>query len=227
MEHISNDCFKDFVGIISQSSRTKLAPPYACLVIAYLEECKLFLSVLPNNFNKQQRQWIEKHYKRYMDNGFAALLKSIDITVFLKCLNLLYPIIHVTEEKATTTNIDGQETQMLDFLDVNVILNEIDQLETDIFYKTTNNEMKYESSHPTDTKQNALYNLAKRIICFSSDTVKVESRLMELNGFLLKCSYPIYVIEKGIFNTRLQGPAPKPKDKQNVYSTSNNKFCKY
>ena len=76
------------------------------------------------NFNQQQCQWIEKHYKRYMDDGFAALLKSIEITVFLKCLNLLHLMIHFTGEKATTTTIDGQETQILNFLDVNVILKE-------------------------------------------------------------------------------------------------------
>ena len=93
-----------------------------------------------------------------------------------------------------------------------LILKENDQLETNIFYKTTNSHdyLNYESSHPTHTKRNVPYNLAKRITCFVSDTVKMESRLMKLNGFLLKCRYPIHVIEKGIFNATTR-PSSKTK----------------
>ena len=48
---------------------------------------------------------------------------------------------------------------------------------------------------------------------------------MELKGFLLKCSYPIHVIEKGIFNARY--PAPKPKDKQYIISLVTTNFANF
>lgn len=208
---------------------TKLAPPYACLTVAYLEENKLFPIVLPKHFNQSQCQWIESHYKRYMDDGFIALLKSIDISTFLKCLNSLHPAISFTEEKATTTSINGKMTQTLNFLDINVMLNENDQVETDIFYKTTNahDYLNYQSSHPEHTKRNVPYNLAKRIICFVSSPKTMESRLIELKKFLLKCNYPIHVIEKGIFNARLQGPAPQTKSTENTLPLITTHFANY
>lgn len=197
---------------------TKLAPPYACLVVGFLEETKLFPKILPNHFIPEQCRWIEENFKRYMDDGFAALLKSINITTLLKCLNSLHPNITFTEEKAIFTIIDKQKTQMLNFLDVNVLLRENNQLETDVYYKTTNSHdyLNYDSSHPEHIKRNIPYNLAKRIICFVSNHDRMEYRLKELKSFLSKCNYPINVIEKGIFNAKLQGPAPEPKKKENI-----------
>ena len=41
----------------------------------------------------------------------------------------------------------------------------------------------------------------------------MEERLSELRLFLKKCNYPDHIIERGIHNARLQGPAPeKPKE---------------
>ena len=105
-----------------------------------------------------------------MDDGFTALLKSIDISVFLKCLNSLHPMINFTEEKAIITSLNGLNTQTLNFLDVKVMLNENNQVETDIFYKTTNshNYLKYESSHPEHTKRNVPFKFNKKnhLFCF-------------------------------------------------------------
>ena len=91
-------------------------------------------------------------------------------------------------------------------------------METDIFYKPTNSHqyLDYHSFHPTHVKDNIPFSLAKRIICFVSDTSRMEYRLNQLKVWLLACNYPINIIEKGIFNSRLQGPAPKRIDKCNV-----------
>ena len=59
------------------------------------------------------------------------------------------------------------------------------------------------------TKNNVPFNLAKRILCFVSNEQVLRARLAELRLFLRKCEYPENVIEKGIFNARLQGPAPE------------------
>ena len=197
---------------------TKLAPPYACLVIAYLEECKLFPDILPKHFAPEQCQWIENHYKRYMDDGFAALLNSIDISIFLKCLNSMHPMINFTEEKAIVTTYNGKKLQTLNYLDVSVMLHENNEIETDVFYKSTNSHdyLNYDSSHPQHTKRNVPFNLAKRIVCFVSNPTRMESRLQQLKGFLVNCNYPSHIIEKGIFNAKLQGPAPKPKENDKI-----------
>lgn len=191
---------------------TKCAPPYACLVISYLEECKLFTESLPLHFTDLECKWIITHYKRYMDDGFIPLLNSIDIKRFLDCLNSLHPGIKFTEEKGNFIETNGIKTQTLNFLDINVILTERNEIETDIYYKSTNSHdyLNYDSDHPEHTKENIPFNLAKRIICFVSNEDNMKKRLNELREFLKDNNYPNEVIEKGIFKAKLQGPAPKP-----------------
>ena len=188
---------------------TKVAPPYACLVIAFLEECKLFPIILPRHFTSEQCLWIENNFKRYMDDGFIALLNNININLFLQCLNSMHPNINYTFEKSSTTTYRGSMAQTLNFLDINVILTEYNKVETDIFYKTTNSHdyLNYHSSHPQHTKNNIPFSLAKRILCFVTDNSKMNERLDELRKFLQNNGYPHHIIEKGIFNAKLQGPA--------------------
>ena len=197
---------------------TNVAPPYAILVIAYLEEYILFRKVLPKAFSYEQCIYIENNYKRYMDDGFIPLLKSIKIETFLECLNSLHPMIKFTEEKSRYQIIDNTNVQILNFLDITVILTENNEVHTDIFYKATNahDYLNFHSNHPDHVKLNIPYNLAKRIICFVSQPPQMEYRLKELKEFLLNCDYPLKVIEKGIFNAKLQGPAPRPTDEKNT-----------
>ena len=86
------------------------------------------------------------------------------------------------------------------------------KLETDIFYKETNSHdyLRYDSHHPQHIKDNIPYNLAKRIIVFCSNSDTEQLRLTELKKWLLNCGYPRKIIEKKIYNARLQGPANKP-----------------
>ena len=64
--------------------------------------------------------------------------------------------------------------------------------------------------------KNIPYNLAKRIIIFTSDEKKVEKHLIDLREWLIQKEYPIEIINKSIHNARLQGPAPKPAEKSNT-----------
>ena len=197
---------------------TMVAPPYACLTVAYLEETKLFPEILPQHFNENQCQCIEQNLKRYMDDGFLALLNSINFDTFLNCLNSMHPLIQFTQEKAIFTTWNKLKAQKLNFLDVCVILTERNTIETDVYYKTTNSHdyLNFESSHPEHTKRNVPFNLAKRIICFVSNDKLLKHRLNELRQFLQNCNYPSDVIEKGIFNAKLQGPAPEKSKRENI-----------
>ena len=190
---------------------TKAAPPMACLTVAYLEEVKLFPEILPKHFNEVECQWIEDTLKRYMDDGFIPLLKSINTDIFLSCLNAMNTAIQYTKEEAEIVQLNNVNTQRLNFLDVTLLLNERNEIHTDVYYKTTNSHdyLDFHSSHPYHTKINIPFNLAKRIICFVSESERMEYRLDELRTFLKNCNYPKSVVEKGIFNARLQGPAPE------------------
>ena len=48
---------------------TKCAPPYACLVVGYKEEAKLFPIELPKFFSTEEIKIIKKVFRRYMDDG--------------------------------------------------------------------------------------------------------------------------------------------------------------
>ena len=65
---------------------TKFAPSYACLTIGYLEETKLFPLILPKYFNRNECALIEDKFYRYMDDGFIALPKQLNIDLFLNAL---------------------------------------------------------------------------------------------------------------------------------------------
>ena len=90
-------------------------------------------------------------------------------------------------------------------------MHENGDIERDVYYKITNthDHLHYDSFHPEHVLRNITYNLAKRIIVFVSNTDVMENRLEQLKQWLLKCKYPEYIIDKGIHNARLQGPAPQ------------------
>ena len=91
-------------------------------------------------------------------------------------------------------------------------------IETEIYYKTTNNHhyLEYNSFHPTHIKENIPYNLAKRIIVFTSNPQKETEELQNLRKWLLDSDYPPAIINKAFHNAKLQGPAPDPKKKAEI-----------
>ena len=106
--------------------------------------------------------------------------------------------------------------EKLSFLDVTVIKNEQGKIETDIYYKETNNHeyLNYNSHHPTHIKNNIPFNLAKRIIVFCSNPFTETTRLEELKTWLLNCDFPPDIITRGFHHSKLPGFAPQIKNKE-------------
>ena len=155
---------------------TKCAPPYACLVVGYKEETKLVLIELPKFFATEEIQVIKKIFRRYMDNEFLLWPAMLNFDNFMVYLNNLHPFTNYKYEEAKVTRDEkGNLVQILNFLDVNVILNSKNEISTDVYYKDTNTHdyLPYDSAHPESCKKNVPYNLAKRIIVFVTDPEKV------------------------------------------------------
>ena len=89
---------------------------------------------------------------------------------------------------------------------------------TDVYYKPTNSHdyLHFDSFHQKHTLHNIPYCLAKRIVVFCSDNDIMNHRLSELKKLLIQCKYPENIIDKGIFNAQLQGPAPPKTEKDNI-----------
>ena len=181
---------------------------YACLTIGYLEETILFPTVQAT-YNQHIANIIKETYKRFMDDGVVFLPVEVSKREFLDLLNSMHPNIVFTLEDSETTHVDGMEVQNLNFLDILIMLREDGKIGRDIYYKITNTHdyVHYNSFHEQQVLDNVPYNLAKRIVVFVSDYDTAERRLEELKGFLLKCEYPENIVDKGIHNARLQGPA--------------------
>ena len=126
---------------------TKFAPPYACLTIGYLEETRLFPKILKNYFTDSICLYIKDNLFHYMDDGFIALAQNIDAISLKNALNDLHPSIKFTIE---TAKIKSNTTESLNFLDIEVILNNGKFVSTDIFYKETNphDYLNFHSAHP-------------------------------------------------------------------------------
>ena len=72
--------------------------------------------------------------------------------------------------------------------------------------------MNYDIQHPRHILENIPFNLAKRIIVFTTNDEKTTCYLKKLKQQLLKCNHPEKTIDKCFHRAKLQGPAPKPKN---------------
>ena len=221
-----NNLYQQLIGT---AMGTGFAPPYACLTVGFLEVTR-FYPELPLNLSSFYCEFITKLFYRFMDDGFIPWPRSLDINI-LKCLlNNLDTNIKYTLEPASQICLNnGNIVQRLNFLDIAVILHPNGNIETDIYYKPTNNHdyLDYESHHPIHIKNNIPFNLAKRIIVFCSRPEVEQFRLNELKNWLLNCNYPESLIMKAFHNAKLQGPAPAPLPKENTLPLVTTYFSNY
>ena len=187
---------------------------YACLAIGYLERVKLFgLHILPH-FNQEQIAMIVKAFLRYVDDGFIFWPVMLDINIFIRILNNLHPNIKYTVERG----ISNETSESINFLDIKVTLHALRNIETELYYKETNNHhyLEYNSFHAKHVKDNIPYNFFKKIVVFTSDSAKEKIEIEKMKTWLLRCGYPDQVIQKGLHNAKLQGPAPDPSKKKDI-----------
>ena len=82
----------------------------------------------------------QRLFFRYVDDGFSAWPSDIDIDILRLILSSLHPSIKFTvEEGEIETSAEGTLTQKINFLDVTIILNSGGKVDTDVYYKETNN----------------------------------------------------------------------------------------
>ena len=115
----------------------------------------------------------------YMNDCFIFWPKYFDFNNFSVCLNNLHLTIKSTFKKGKVIVQNSEYCQVINFLDVSVIIHPDPTFETETNYKDTNshNYLHYDRYLPDHSKDNASYNLAKRIIVFVSNEEKVEYRL--------------------------------------------------
>ena len=132
----------------------------------------LFYMLYPRDFV----DYFVCNYFRFLDDIFHTWLINFDIEPSYKLINELDPELKFVFEKLTTD---------INFLDINIKTVD-NQLHFDIYHKPTNSfsYLKYNSCHPSHTKNNISLSLARCIIRIVTDNG--DYRLGELRQNLLK-----------------------------------------
>ena len=125
---------------------------YACLCLGYLEKVKLFGLNILSRFSQEDIMLIRAAFKRYVDDGFLFWPTHLSIDIFIELLGQSDPSIRYTVEKGIVT----LRKQRINFLSVRVTLHDGRVIETELFYKPTNNHhyLEYESFHAKHVRDN-------------------------------------------------------------------------
>ena len=180
---------KNYLQIKGTAMGTKFAPTYATLVMGYLEQ-KLYRT-MEQKHGMQFALDFEKSWKRFLDDCFIIWTHGNDqLSELTELLNNLHPSIKFTQEVSNT---------QLPFLDILVELKD-EKITTDIYYKNTDTHqyLNFNSCHPSHTKRNIPYCLARKICTVIKEPNLRDVRLEELSQFLLKQKYPRTIIQHGI-----------------------------
>ena len=204
--------------IIGTAMGKEVASPYACLTVGFLEETLLFPTLIPSSLDQASSERIIQKFFRFVDDGITILPKTVDPENFKSILNSMHPAIQFTITEPTTTKLKDENAEYINFLSLKVYTTTTGKIITDIYYKETNTHeyLHYDSHHPTHVKNNIPFCLAKTIIVSTSDETMMEQNLVDLTMWLRECGYPYNIIERGIFNARLQGPANVPNNKATI-----------
>ena len=187
---------------------------YACLCIGYLEKVKLFGLHTAPRFTEDDIQLLLEAFLRYVDDGFIFWPKHLNINTFIEILGQLHPKIVYTVERG---EVEGNK-QSINFLDIHVTLHDNKRIETELYYKPTNTHhyIEYNSFHAKHVLDNIPYNFFKKISVFTSDSTKEKQETRRMRCWLQQSGYPQRVIDKGLHDARLQGPAPDPNSKKDI-----------
>ncbi|VDI57594.1 Hypothetical predicted protein [Mytilus galloprovincialis] len=150
---------------------------------------------------KAVQYWLEKYldeipeqnWKRYLDDCFIFWTKSeVELDKFHSMLNALNESIQFTYDSSSSK---------LPFLDINIIKEE-EEIITDLYCKPTDTHqyLDFRSCHPSHTKRNIPFNLARRICTIVINLELRDKRLQELKNYLKRQNYPVRLIENGIKN---------------------------
>ena len=205
---------RNYIQIRGTAMGTKFAPTYATLVMGFLEQ-KLYQEV-ENTFGIEYAKMFESSWKRYLDDCFIIWSRSDeDLNTFSDILNSIHPSIKFTRDISS---------QKLPFLDI-LVIKEGTEIKTDIFYKDTDTHqyLNFHSCHPSHTKRNIPYCLARKICTVIEDEQLREERLMELQSFLINQHYPQSLITRGIHKAK-QIPIEQLRSTRQELTTCNDKI---
>ena len=180
---------KHYLQIKGTAMGTKMAPTYANLVLAYVEE-QLYGNVHQTR-GGEYSHYVKENFLRYLDDCFIIWpVSKWSLNEFTNQLNDLHPSLRFTQEI-------GKD--QIAFLDILVKLKD-HIISTDIYYKPTDTHqyLHFKSCHPRHIKQSLPYSQARRLCTIIDDTDSRDRHLEEMKHFFLSRGYPQKLIDDGI-----------------------------
>ena len=180
---------KYFQQVVGTATGIKPAPPYANLTVGYMEI--MLFRKLEINLGKPVANYFWKHYRRFLDDGQIMWDTRLgDFNKVLDLMNMLDPCIRFTSECSN---------DRLVYLDL-VILKTKTGFETEIHQKETDGGayLPFMSSHPSHTKRNIPYSLARRIRALTDNDEVCINKMNVLKENLLALGYPLGIVKTAV-----------------------------
>ena len=167
----------------------KPAPPYANLVMGYLE-IELFYK-LELNLGQKVAKYFWHQYRRFLDDG--QIMWDTRLGDFLEVFNLLnsmHPSIKFTSESSD---------KELVFLDIRILKTKVG-FETVIYTKETDTDstLNFNSLHPRHTREDTAFNLARRVRTLTDDDRQCQVQMGALMTKLKNSDYPPGLIRTAV-----------------------------
>jgi len=172
---------KHYLQIQGTAMGTKMAPPYANIFMAKIEQ----------QITKNHTEHIDI-WKRFIDDIFFIWTGSFtQLTEFMHMANTIHPTIKFTFEYSKNR---------IHFLDTTIYINKQRQLHTTLYRKPTDKNLilHYTSHHPYHLKRNIAYTQALRYKRIISNNHQLRTELKTLTSILLTRGYPPRMIKQQI-----------------------------
>ena len=221
---LNNNSFKfddkNYLQTLGTAMGTKVAPIYATLTMAYLEET--LYDKIEEKYGEEIKKTFIELWRRYLDDCFILWNPAWgNIDDLHSILQDLHTHFNFTMDK---------NSEEIPFLDILIKKDHQGNISTDIYRKPTDTQqyLHFRSQHPKNTIKSIPYILARRICTIVSDTNLREIRLHELSQTLKQRGYPTTIIEKGIDLanqipiSELRNPSKKEKDFPLAYVSTHN-----
>ena len=170
-----------YLQIQGTAMGTKMAPPYANIFMARIEQ------QITHHFNQHILLW-----KRYIDDIFFIWQGTLDsLQQFILQANTHHQTIKFTFEHSHSE---------INFLDTTIYIDKSRKLQTTIYRKPTDKNLilHFDSHHPLHIKRNIIYTQALRYKRIISTTYKLEKELTTLKMIFLARGYPPRLIKQQI-----------------------------
>ena len=174
-----------FLQIMGTAMGTRMAPPYAIIFLADLED--KFLSTYQHK---------PQLYLRYIDDVFMIWGHGRELLdEFYNCLNGIHPSI----------KFDISSGSSINFLDTTVSISN-GSLSTGLYRKPTdrNTLLHHDSFHPEHIKKSIVYSQALRVRRICSDGTESELELNRLRSHFLERGYKLDFVNSEIDRARIR-----------------------